>query len=217
MKTSHAILALLAVPSCIFAAEKPDGVIGTDYVNAFYTYYSDNYGYYNMSDETFNGFGVGVNKNVINGEKYRVDAGMKYYYVHSLDNGDVYDYTQNTIAASGTVFMKGMVSPFVGATVFYHFSDVDYKGTDSFDDSDTSWVVSGKVGVEIHLMPGLSGTVFVAESHDCDGDYPANSTQYGFSVAYWFTGRMGLSVGETYISTCHIDEYATTVSLMYHF
>jgi hypothetical protein len=217
MKIQQLTLALLLAPSFLFAAEKPDGVIGSDFVGLTYSYYSDDYGYYDGGEETFNGYGVVVNKNVIDGSKIGADAYLRLYHVGALENDNLYDYSQNTIAAGGTVFLKGMISPFVGGTLYCHFIDLDYTDSAAADESETDWVLCGRIGVEIHFLPGFSGTLAIGEAHDFESDGSSNETIYELGVAYWFSRRIGVSANESYANYSHIDELSTSITLMYHF
>jgi len=215
MKTAVFAAIVFAIPAFAFAHENPDGTLGTDYVGVFGTYYYDDYGYYGTGSDDYSGFGLCVNKNVIDSAKYGVDAYFKYY--HITDSSADYDYTQNSFVGSATAFYKGTLSPFVSGIVFCHNADIDYTSAAYEDDSKTSWELSLKVGVEFHIAPGLAASVAVAENHYCSYYTPKNATQYSVGLSYWFTERVGLIVSQTYKNCSHIDEYSTTFTVAYHF
>jgi hypothetical protein len=216
MKIPLVVAALAIIPMLAFAAERPDGLLGTDAVSLNYTYINDNYGYYDEDDYNCASYGIGLNKSVIDREKFGIDANLRYYYTRNLSNSDELCHELHSGEAGATFYMKGMISPFFSGSVYYQHVNVDYKTFD-YTYSDEAWSIEAKAGAEIHFVPGFSGRVYVAEKHVCKDSEPENNTRYGFDVLYWFTSRVGLSIGETYTTFDHINRYGTLVTIYYQF
>jgi hypothetical protein len=217
MKNLLTVVALLSIPAAgLLAADKPCGILGVDSVAVYGTYYNDDYSHYHEADYNSKSVGVILNKNVLDAPKYGVDVRAQYYFVTNVSGRELYDVDQNSGKVSGVVFLKGVVSPYFAGSVYFHHHSVDYKDATP-DLSSDGWALDAEGGLEFHLLPGFSGNVYVSENHSCDDSYPKNITRYGASLMYWFTDKVGVSVGEVYESYDHIDSYATTVSMRYHF
>ena len=217
MKSTSIAVLLLSLPACAFAVEKPDGILGIDEIWAGYSYNKYDYGYYGYGSDNLDVVGVGLGKNVIDNGKFGVDAGFCYSHAYGDGFMDWYDYEADTLSANATAFFKGTVSPYVSIGVSYSKVEIDYSYAYYEDENDDCWTTFGTVGLEIRIVHGLSGRVFVEEAHACSGETPSNQTIYGASLSYWFTDRIGFSIEESYSNYIHVDAWATSATLRYHF
>jgi len=198
------------------AAEKPNGILGVDAISVNYTYFNSDLSHYGEADYNAEGFEIGINKNILDRAQFGVDANLGYAYATNLSLTDEADLHQHTVGAGATVFMKGAIRPFFSfATEFFH-TDVNYKDGEP-DYSEQSWMLVGRGGVEMTIADGLSGRLYLAERHFCDGDSPKNIISYNAEVVYWLTDKAGLSLGESYSLSDHVRQLSTSVAVYYRF
>jgi hypothetical protein len=221
LKTKLILLSLLATASGTFAADttavstpaattatqsvKPDGILGVDTISIFSNYYNDDQSYYHANNYEEVGYGIGISKNLFNGQNLGLDVGAKYYYVYPVSPKEHY-YDQRTVTASATAFYKmGDFLPFFTAQVFHHTT------------SSQSTTVSGRVGVEYHILNGWSASPYIAYTVDPGMSEQKSAVQYGANTSYWFTSKFGVSTGAAYIKYRHLDEFSYILSLNYRF
>lgn len=218
MKATLPILALFSISAIWLSAQgKPTGILGTDAVSLNYSYYNDDLSYYKESDYNCVGYGIALNKSVLDAERFGVDANLRCYYATNVSYKNEFKSDQNSVEGGATVFMKGAIRPFLSGSVYFHHMETDYKGADH-DTTDNSCALEAKGGVEVQFMEGFSGRAFVVDQYDCDDDTsPQNTARYGVDAMYWFNDTVALSLGESYMNYNHIDRYTTSVSIFYHF
>ncbi len=220
MKNASLFAALVTLPAVLSAAaptERTTGILGVDAVGAGYTFYYDNYDYYNDTEYKAQNFELSLNKNVLNKEKFGVDANVRLYESNNLSDRSIYTVDQSYAEAGATFFWKGMVSPFASASVYYVYTDVDTKDAGVPDESEDTWLVEGKAGVQVALMEGLSARSYVALRHTCEAYSGKNNLRYVADALYWITPRWGVSVGAMYSCYDHIDRYGFTGGAFYRF
>ena len=216
IKSVIPFLSLLVMPLSGFAAERPDGLLGVDTLSAGYTYYHDDYGYYNAADECAYSLNLLLNKNLWSNADYGLDARARYFYVTNLSGSNVYDMDQHNGELGANFFMKGRIRPYVGASVYYRHAEVKEKAT-GVDTTDSEWQLEGRAGVEFIIAEGFSANVNIAETHSCEAYSPKNVTRYSASLAYWLNDRVGFTLGEAYTPHQHVDSYSTMFTVLYHF
>jgi hypothetical protein len=210
------ILALLGLPFAALSAERPDGTLGVDYVSANYTYYGTDYGYYKEGHSYDHSYAVALNKNVLESASWGLDARARYFYVTNISDSDLYDMDQHSGELGLTAYRKGMLSPYVSFTANYRHMSVDAKDGGE-DESSDGWQLDGRVGVEIHLLPGFAANFAIGNTHNCSTGSPKNYPRYVAGLSYWFSDEMGLSLAETYSPFMHVDSYATSLGLLFRY
>lgn len=210
------ILALLSLPFANVSAEKPDGTLGQNYVSVNYTYYDTDYSYFGEGHSYSRSYAVTMNGKVLDSSSWGLDARARYFYVTNITDSDLYDMDQHCGELGLTAYRKGMLSPYVAVSTSYRHAHVDIKNGGG-DESSDDWQLDGRVGVEIHLLPGLAANFAIGNTHSCSSESPKNYPRYVAGVSYWFDDRVGASIFETYSAFSHVDAYATALGLMFRY
>jgi hypothetical protein len=220
MKNASLLAALVTLPAVLSASaptERTTGILGVDAVGAGYTFYYDNGDYYDETAYKTQNFELSLNKNVLDAEKFGVDANVRLYESNNISERSIYTVDQTYGEAGATFFWKGMVSPFASASVYYVHTDVDWKDASVSDECEDTWLVEGRAGVQVALLEGLSARAYLAERHTCEANSGKNNLRYVADALYWITPRWGVSIGAMYSCYDHIDRYGFTGGAFFRF
>lgn len=211
MNKLAACLALALAPTLLSAVEKPDGLLGTDYVGLSGLYANASY---EGEDVDFDGFTASVNKNLfLSGEGVGVDLGASLLYVRntSFRSEAEADATEGTVDL--TLFQDGMIAPFATLRLGYVNASLD-DGSDNYDYD--SFGYGGTVGAEVHLCKGVSMTPYLSYL-SVTKDEVGGQTLFGMKTTWWITSRFGVNSDVFYANVDDADVIAFTVGALFHY
>jgi hypothetical protein len=224
MKTNLALLSLLVIPSFAFAADVPDGLLGTNTVAGYGVYENREI---NGVDSDFAGAGIALNQNIYNGSQYGFDVGGNFYYetnqTGAAEEKDQYrDFEINL-----TTYRKGIISPFFSVLANYLLvkEDITTLAVDGNNVShvihtsihDDSTLIGFRAGVECHLLPGWYVTPFVAYSTNIDATDSASDTYVAIRTGYWFATHFGVFTEVGYEKVEHKDCTSVSAGVTIHY
>lgn len=218
MNKPFAVIALLASATCAAqAVERPDGLLGTNYISFSGIYANVRYDDSDAPDLDYSGMGLSINQHLFTRGDVGVDVALGMNYLTNQNNTDIYSLDQYAYNFSTTVYRAGMVSPYFRGSLSYDYAKIKYKGTPSWSDDDDTIIFGMEVGAECHLMPGWSVTPFIAGQVDTDADDEAWTTTIGASTTYWLTERIGTTLTAQYTLRDQADTFSTALAIRIHY
>jgi hypothetical protein len=211
MNKLAACLALAIAPSLLSAVEKPDGLLGVDYVGLSGMY--ANVSYENV-DMDYNGVAASFNKNLFRSDSgVGFDLGTTLIYSRNLNMREIADTNSTQGTLDLTLFQDGLAAPFATLSLGNVNASEDSGGANyDFD----SFVYGGTVGVEVHVFPGISATPYVAYL-DSTEDNAGGQTYAGLKATWWITSRIGLNTDANYANVNHSDMLTAVFGALFHY
>lgn len=214
MKKYLALACALITPGLLFSAEKPDGVLGTNMVSVSALYSNIDLDYYDSGDLDFAGIDITMNQNLAKTKSCGVDLNMSYTYMTNQNYTNEISMDSRQFILGATIYRDGMISPFFRPIVGYVNEKVEGAGIGS-ETADT-WIYGGQIGVELHLMRGLSLTPIVGYYNGSDDNY-TSETIVGLGANYWFGEHLGMLGSVEYSNQEHISEIDFSLGMAMHY
>ncbi|HNX05682.1 MAG TPA: outer membrane beta-barrel protein [Opitutales bacterium] len=212
-------LAFLALPAAsLCAAQRPDGLLGTDYLSASMRYSNVDMGYYQDGlDLDYAGVGLRINKHIAEQRGVGMDISILAGTASNQNNTSEYSRDTYDYSAALTLYEQGngVFSPCLSIIAGYQKTNFTDKLIGYKDNFDTAYF-GGEAGVEMHLLPGLSLNPYVNYLYATDGDLGAQ-TSLGASLNYWLTSRIGLCLDSNFTSDDHVDTVSFSAGIACHF
>lgn len=215
MKKNLAILSLLAISSCAYALDRPDGCLGTNSVGVYGMYINASRS--GGSDNDYAGSGLEINQNIFNNGSIGMDVSFDFGVISNQNRTDVYSMDDYAYALSTTVYRDGVISPYFKVTADYEFVKFDYKDSSYDDFDDDTIIICGEIGAECHLLPGWSVTPFVYSGVDTDAEDDQWTTAIGTSTCYWVNSRIGIKLVGEYTNKNDTDQFYTSLGVKLHY
>lgn len=187
--------------------ERPSGVLGTSFVDAYGTYE-----FVRAPGSTvpiYQAAGFGLNQKVYANNTFGIDAGFDYQYWNNLGHNPQDYYSANAYTLSVTGYLQGRFSPFV--TLSGYWDTTSYYGASNVD---STWFAA-KFGVEAHLAKGWYVTPAVTVWSRVSADVKESSvySDWSLETGYWLTNYLGVYASENYRNMNETKESWTTVGL----
>jgi hypothetical protein len=211
--------ALAMIPAAaLCAADRPDGLLGTDYIIASAQYSNVDMGYYQSGlDLDYAGVGLWLNKHITNFQGAGIDVGFFFSNSTNQNYTSQYSRDSNDYELLVTLFKvsDGVFTPYFSAIAGYEKEDFKDKVVNYKENYDTGYF-GGEAGVEVHLLPGLSFTPYLDYLVAEDGDL-GSQTSVGASLNYWFTSRLGANIDTCYSNNDQIDVINFAAGIGFHY
>ncbi|HNX04350.1 MAG TPA: outer membrane beta-barrel protein [Opitutales bacterium] len=218
MKKTIAAISVLAIASFTGAsAARPDGNLGVDRIGAYGVYLNTSSSVAD-SDNDYTGAGFEINKSLVADKSMGIDVGFDFTYLSNQNNKEFYGMDDYSYTLSTTFYRPGMISPYFMVGVAYETVDFSYTPSTGLSDwSDDTFILCGGIGMECHLIPGLSVTPAISYGYDTRADSDAGVLNFSLAGTYWFTERLGMQLSGDYQTKNDIDQFALALGLSYHF
>jgi len=214
MKKLLAIACIIATPGLLLSAEKPDGALGTNSISFSAAYANLDFSHYQSGmDLDFAGVSLGFNQSISKGQPFSMDMNASFSYMTNQNYSEIISLDARMTMIGLTFYREGMLSPFFRPVIGYGQLKTDY---DNFSEDDDSWLYGGRIGVEIHIKPGLSMTPY-ASYLNASEDALGSNTEIGLNMDFWANERLGIIAGVMYSKEYHVDAFGVSLGAAMHF